>query len=122
MITLAIVGAVTAAPDDAARSGEKAVPAQGDPAACAAECDTALEACRAAADAAVERCRTKAFEPCEEWCPCDQFIGAAHFACLLECERCEDEAEDIAADCPPATAAKAECATVHGRCRKQCDE
>jgi hypothetical protein len=103
-----------------AGSGLAAEHAGGDAEACVAACDAALDACRARADAKVEACRQRAFEPCKQWCPCDQFIGAAHFACLLECDRCTRQAEGVAAECPDGSAAKAACAADHRRCKRAC--
>jgi hypothetical protein len=90
-------------------------------AACIATCDAALASCQAAADAKAERCRADAFEPCKAWCPCTQFIGAAYFACLQECARCEAAADAIAAACPDASEARAECAAEHRRCTRACE-
>jgi len=87
---------------------------------CAAGCDTTLAACQAKAASDAAACREKAHEPCKAWCPCDQFIGAAHFACLLECQKCEAEAETIAAKCPEAARAAAPCAETHRRCMQRC--
>ena len=115
MVALLVAASAVAraAPEDDAE-------AEVDAAACVAACDAALEACRATADADAEKCRKRAFEACEAWCPCDEYVGAAHFACLLECDKCEGEAEDIAAECPDGSAAKATCAAEHRRCKKDC--
>jgi hypothetical protein len=96
-----------------------ALAAAADPA-CVTECDKTLDACRAKADADADACRKKAHEPCNQWCPCDQFIGAAHFACLQECQRCTAEADRDAARCPDGSAAKAQCAAAHRRCLRHC--
>jgi len=88
---------------------------------CMTACDAARDKCEKAADAEVEKCKERAFEPCNDWCPCDQFIGAAHFACIPECERCKLDAEDEADRCPDGSAAKAECASAHRRCTERCE-
>jgi hypothetical protein len=92
-----------------------------DVAACVTACDRTRASCEAAAAADVEKCKKDAYAPCEEWCPCTQFIGAAHFACLLECERCEDDAEVVAARCPDGSEARATCAAAHRRCTRECE-
>lgn len=115
MVLVAVL-AVTAG----AGTGVTAERAGGDAEPCVAACNVALDACRARADEKVKACRERAFEPCKQWCPCDQFIGAAHFACLLECDRCTRQAEAVAAKCPDGSAAKAACAAEHRHCKRAC--
>jgi len=97
-----------------------AISAEAPDSSCIAGCDAKRDACNQAAEAEAKRCREKALAACDDWCPCDQFIGAAHFACIPECERCMLDADDDAARCPDGSAEKAECATAHRRCMQDC--
>lgn len=119
-LRLVMVALLAAAPALAPAAPEEAAEGEANAAACVEACDTAREACLAEADAAAEKCRKDAFAPCETWCGCDRYIGAAYFQCQLECEKCEGEAERIAARCPAASGAKAACDADYRRCRREC--
>jgi len=99
----------------------RAQEAEPDPRQCRAACAQTAERCIADATTGVEQCRETVRAPCDVWCPCTQFIGAAYFNCRLNCETCEAQIADALADCETkGQANRAECERARATCQRDC--
>jgi hypothetical protein len=92
-----------------------------DPAACRTDCKRTTEQCTADALASTKECRDTANAPCQPWCPCTQFIGAAYFNCQLNCETCQKQVKAPLAACDEKGKANtAECSQQRSSCQRDC--
>jgi hypothetical protein len=92
-----------------------------DPAACRTDCKRTTEQCTADALASTKECRDTANAPCQPWCPCTQFIGAAYFNCQLNCETCQTQVAAPLADCDEqGKEDAAECVQWGRKCERDC--
>lgn len=99
---------------------ESALPEE--PEECRAACATADTECQAWIKKTIEDCKKRVMEPCDFWCPCTQYIGAAFFACAQECDTCRWEALPIAEACGDKRGEyEATCAAQRKRCEGLCE-